>query len=770
MNRFTPDAFRIGLPAALLLLGLLLVAAGCAPETAETKKTAEPVARTDNPQKSSHERMREELEKVAARTKREHPYIGLGNSRALEMRLASLPPGAAVGQRLPLMFELGKEDLRLAREREAIEKFKWCLANVEQLGFPEPQFREIKGRVLFELGVAYLRLAETENCCQRNAPESCILPLRGDAIHQNREGSTEATKCFVGAMEISDPDGQRYWSSRWLLNIAYMTLGQYPESVPEPYLIPPSAFESQEPFPQFTNIAKKMGLDTFSMCGAAVVDDFDGDHYLDIVVSPWEPTGQIQLFRNGQDGTFTDNTEQTGLSGFPGGLNMVQADYDNDGDIDLYVLRGAWLKEFGQHPNSLLRNNGDGTFTDVTFDVGMTHRFPTQTAAWADYDNDGFLDLFVGNESSDRLSAACQLYHNRGDGTFEDVAQAAGVTNRRYAKGAVWGDYNGDRFPDLYVSNLNGPNRLYRNNGDGTFTDVADESGVERPLISFPAWFWDFNNDGALDLYVSSYSASGADIALAYAGKPPRAETSVLYRGDGNGGFEDVSQEFGLKRPDASMGANFGDLDNDGFLDFYLGTGYPNYSSVMPGVMYRNQSGKSFADITTAGGFGHLQKGHAVAFADLDNDGDQDVFEQMGGAYPGDRYFDALYENPGMGNHWITLKLTGTESNRSAIGARILVEIEEGGQVREIYRYVGSGGSFGASPLRQTIGLGSASSIRKLEVYWPTTDQTQTFDDVPLDTLLEIVEGSDDLKPIDVKQLKLGEPSSGEPSSGDSQE
>ena len=160
------------------------------------------------------------------------------------------------------------------------------------------------------------------------------------------------------------------------------------------------------------------------------------------------------------------------------------------------------------------------------------------------------------------------------------------------------------------------------------------------------------------------------------------------------------------------MAGNFGDLDNDGYLDFYLGTGYPDYEALMPNVMYRNRRGTGFADVTSAGGFGHLQKGHGIAFADLDNDGDQDVFEQMGGFLPGDKYFNVAFENPGFGNHWIGVELVGVRSNRSAIGARIRAEVVENGRRRSIYKHVNSGGSFGANPLRQTIGLGEASTHR----------------------------------------------------------
>ena len=315
------------------------------------------------------------------------------------------------------------------------------------------------------------------------------------------------------------------------------------------------------------------------------------------------------------------------------------------------MLRGAWLGKDGRHPNSLIRNNGDGSFTDVTIAAGLAGvDHPTQTAGWADYDNDGDLDLFVGNESEQDVRSACQLFRNNGDGSFTDVAAEAGVTNDRYTKGVAWGDYDGDRFPDLYVSNLGDPNRLYHNNRDGTFDDVADELGVIGPLYSFSVWFWDFDNDGALDLYVTAYQNDLTDVAASYLDAPHRSSLASLYRGNGKGEFTDVAVQQKLTKVHMSMGSNYGDLDNDGFSDFYLGTGYPNLEGLMPNVMYRNRGGTGFSDITTAGGFGHLQKGHGIAFADFDNDGDQDVFAEMGGAYPGDAFMNALFENPGFDN------------------------------------------------------------------------------------------------------------------------
>jgi hypothetical protein len=221
----------------------------------------------------------------------------------------------------------------------------------------------------------------------------------------------------------------------------------------------------------------------------------------------------------------------------------------------------------------------------------------------------------------------------------------------------------------------------------------------------------------------------------------------LVYRNDG-GTFEEVGRELGLTAPAMTMGASFGDLDNDGFLDFYLGTGQPPFEALSPNLMVRNDGGRRFQDVTFSGGFGHLQKGHAVVFADLDEDGDQDVFEQMGGAFPGDAYFSALYRNPGHGNGWVKLRLAGERSNRSAIGSRVVLELETPAGRRRVHRTVGATGSFGSAPLRLEIGLGDATAIRRLEVFWPASGRRQSFSGVEIGRSYELREGADELRPL----------------------
>ena len=743
---------RVRAHPRLLRLGLLLCGVSFSAPLAAAGQTS---AGLEAPP-ASHQRMLRVLAQIAADAPDTNIRVGDAQARRARAALAALPATAPPPDRWQLHVDVGQAELQLGNDAEAIAQLTRAHEIVANASAPIDLSPWVYTS-LFHLGVAQMQRGDTENCTLRPTPQGCILPLGDDAVYREQGSTRQAIATFTEALERIPAENPLHLTARWLLNIAYMTVGGYPEEVPAQYVLSPRTFASEEAIPRFHNVAPRLGLDTFDLAGGAIADDFDNDGYLDLVVSTSDPAGQLRVFRNNQDGTFSERTEPAGLVGLYGGLNLIQADYDNDDDIDIYVLRGAWLAEHGQHPNSLLRNNGDGTFTDVTFDVGLGQvHYPTQTASWGDYDNDGDLDLYVGNESSSALRAPSQLFRNDGDGTFTDVAGAAGVQNVGFAKAVVWGDYDGDRWMDLYVSNRGGANRLYHNNGDGTFTDVASRLGVDGPSNSFPAWFWDVDNDGVLDLYVSAYAAGPEHLAASALDLPVDIEVAALYRGTGDGGFDEVGDRYGVTRPSAPMGANFGDLDNDGYLDFYLGTGYPQLHHVMPSLMYRNRNGERFVDVTYGGGFGHLQKGHAVVFADLDHDGDQDVFEQMGGAFPIDRFTNALYENPGVGNHWITIRLVGARSNRSAIGARIRAEVVEDGTRRSIYRHVNSGGSFGANPLRQTIGLGTASRIETLEVFWPVTGETQTFDDVGVDQVIQIVEDAESYSAVQVETFRLG--------------
>jgi hypothetical protein len=262
-------------------------------------------------------------------------------------------------------------------------------------------------------------------------------------------------------------------------------------------------------------------------------------------------------------------------------------------------------------------------------------------------------------------------------------------------------------------------------------------------------------------LFVTSYFFSADETLRSYLGLPHNVETMKLYRNMKNGTFKDVTAEVGLDKINMPMGANFGDVDNDGFLDIFLATGGPEYGALVPKMLLRNDEGKSFVNITASSGTGELHKGHGVAFADLGNNGEEDILVSIGGATPGDAHAFRVFQNPGYSNDWITVKLVGVKTNRSAIGARIHLAVENAGKpARSIYRTVGSGGSFGASPLQQHIGLGNSAKIANLEIWWPASGTRQNFANVGTDQFIEIKEFAKDYTKLERKPFRIGNPKS----------
>jgi hypothetical protein len=599
--------------------------------------------------------------------------------------------------------------------------------------------------VIFFQGVTALRRGETENCVLCRGESSCIIPIAPAAVHTNPAGSRLAIRHFTEYLgQFPDDLGVR-----WLLNVAYMTLGEHPHEVDPRYLIPLDHFlKSEFDIGKFRDIGHQVGVDRFNLAGGAVLEDFDNDGRLDLAVTAFDPAAPMGYYRNAGDGTFEDRTKPAKLNEQLGGKYLVQTDYNNDGWMDLFVSRGAWF--LLMMPQTLLKNNGDGTFTDVTRTAGLLGPVNSTSSRWADYDNDGRLDVLLVCERP-----ANRLYRNRGDGTFEEVTVKAGLRQDQpiaFAKGADWIDYDNDDYPDLFVNNLQGDARLYHNNRDGTFTDGTGAMGIDGPRKGFPCWAWDYDNDGWLDLFATCYDYTIADVAKGLMGQTHGRLSNRLFHNASGKRFENRTKDAGLDLVFATMGSNFGDFDNDGFLDFYLGTGDPDLSTLVPNRMFKNVGGRRFAEITASSGTGHLQKGHGVSCGDWDRDGDVDIFIEMGGAVPGDRYHNILFQNPGQGNHWLTVKLVGQKTNRAAIGARIKV-VTAGPAPLTIHRHVSSGSSWGANPLEQHIGLAKAQKVAVLEVHWPTSGTTQIFRDIAADQAIEVTEFAKDYRKLDWKPI-----------------
>jgi tetratricopeptide (TPR) repeat protein len=673
------------------------------------------------------------------------------------------------GQRQSLVqqhFQHGITQARAGLLQEAIGHFKYCIGLDST--FTDAYF--MLGLVYYHLGLSYLR--ETDYAMSKvlelhpghldalvyrgitrmrlgafaaaeqdfhsilsYAPET--LPVQRDlASAYLRQGKiAEAITAYTRVID-QDPNDL---VARWNLRVAYAQQGGYPAGLPDRYRLVLNT-ERHAPSPvTFTDVAAQLGVDALSRGRGSAWGDYDRDGDADLfTVGIRDPH---HLYRNNGDGTFRDVTATAGLLDPRGGWASLFFDYDADGDLDLFVTRDGWR---GVAPNSLYRNNGDGTFRDVAETAGVAGQADGFTATLGDVDNDGRTDIYVANGVSQAQGAPNALYHNNGDGTFTDIAPQAGVANHGRSIGSAFGDYDNDGWLDLLVINMDGPNALYHNNGNGTFTEVTSQAGINAPHDGFVGFFFDYDNDGWLDIFATGWTENMQEVLQsAMTGRPSQERNRLaLYHNNGNGTFSDVTYAAGLARTYGAMAAQFGDVDNDGYLDIYLGTGAPPMDTYEPNVLLRNTGTGTFVDITDSAGVGNLGKGHGATFADYDGDGDLDLYAPIGGAMFGDRQPNSLYRNNGTAHHWLKVRLIPTRSNPDAIGARLHVTTKQGPR----YRVIAGGTGFGSmNDAVQLIGLGTATRVEQLVIHWPS-GMTQTFTDLAANQTLQITEGNDTLR------------------------
>ena len=592
---------------------------------------------------------------------------------------------------------------------------------------------------MLQLGLAEFRLGEADKAAERF--ENIIQNYRRHSgayyylgVYHLRHGDFEkAVTNFKASLRLKPGDPETLWN----LWTAYSELGGYPPELPEEFKIQvntsagSNAGKTQATL--LTNIAPDLKMDKIDGGRGSAWGDYDNDGDEDIVA-----VGTYQahaLYRNNGDGTFTDVAEGAGIADPRGGWGSLFADYDNDGYLDLYITRGGWS---GAAENTLYHNNGDGTFSDVTHAAGVADPQSSFCAAWADYDNDGYLDLYIADGVIGD-GAANVLYHNNGDGTFTNTAESAGVANTGNSLGTAWGDYDKDGHIDLHVVNFGQSNVLYRNNGDGTFTDVTPTTGMNIPVTdAFVTFFLDVDNDADLDIFISNSGSFRAFIAGQITGTAPHdGDRQVLYRNNGDGTFTDVTRESGLYQAFGAMGANFGDIDSDGYLDIYLATGAPQMGRLERDALFRNNGDGTFTDATFALGLGNIGKGHGVTFGDVDTDGDVDIYVPVGGAFIGDQWHNIFYQNAGAGNNWLTLKLVGVKSNRDGIGAKVTLHVGDS----VIYREVSGGCGFGSTnSLSLEIGLKAHPKVDTLEIAWPS-GQVDIHRNLSVNQRLVVTEG-----------------------------
>jgi hypothetical protein len=535
--------------------------------------------------------------------------------------------------------------------------------------------------------------------------------------------------------------------------------------------------QTPPPVPHFEDIAPQAGLTVShisspekryiveSMSGGGGLLDCDNDGKLDILVVNGSTVDRyrqggdpmVTLYHQDAGTKFSNITEIAGLTRKGWGMGLAVADFDNDGWQDIYVT--------GYDGNALYRNLGNCKFQDVTEKAGVAGGGFSTGAAWADYDRDGHVDLFVsryvhfdmnklpdfgGDQKNCRyrgFPVQCGpwgmpgesdlLFHNRGDGTFEEVSKKAGVDDPEhyYGLGAVWGDYDNDGWPDLYVANDTGPNFLYRNKHDGTFEDLGMLSGAALSgdglgQGSMGVDWGDYLHEGRLSMFVTNFVEQG----------------DTLYHNLGQEGFADVSRESKLEKltyPLVGWGTAFFDMDNDGWLDVFVANGhvYPQVDSVAGGgsfrqpiLLFRNQRDGKFEDVSAAAGLAAWPPAsrRGAAFGDINNDGSVDVVLLNIGQPP-----SLLFNRNTAPNHRVLFKLVGTKSNRAAIGARVTVKAGKLAQFSEVR----AGGSYiSQNDLRLHFGLGTEATMNEVEIRWPN-GRTETLRELPADFVYTIAEG-----------------------------
>ena len=639
------------------------------------------------------------------------PLLGLDRSIDLLEQVidASIPFS---NEETAALFLMGNTMSRRGNFREAISYYEQTLLRNPTL--------DQKIQTLREMGACYYRL--------------------GDYI--------EAARKFYEAMQwkMNSVD-------QWLFHVALAQIDQTKERLPpfpEGMLFPvqePKIDPANPPLLAFEDIAPKLGIHHLNGNGTVAWGDIDGDGKLDLIVSG---SGTfIRVYRNDGD-RFTDVTNEVGLANVPSGYSLNLVDYDNDGWLDLYISLNGWS---GPYPN-LLFHNEHGKFVNVSKKSGLDDPGSGFVSLWADLDNDGWLDVVIANGVL-KDGSVPQIYRNNRDGTFTNVTKAAGLHEPASygAIGVALGDYDKDGRVDILINGLAGaPNRLYHNDGNWHFTEVARKAGVMQAAHNgFVCFFFDYNNDGWPDILTTSLApwesvVDGLKKGYAPSPRSIHPDSSRLFRNNRDGTFTDVTFEAKLYYPTGTMGAGVADVDNDGYVDVYLGTGDPQMSRLEPNRFFHNNGDGTFSDLTNYVGFARPgNKGHGVAFVDIDNDGDLDIFAQLGGHYPGDHAYNAFYRNlKGNRNNWLEVDLQGVKSNRFAVGAQLTVKAGD----LLVYREVKGSEGFGAtSPYRQHFGLGKKTKIDSLEIRWPS-GMEHTFSSLDVNQIIAVREDGREWKKV----------------------
>lgn len=506
------------------------------------------------------------------------------------------------------------------------------------------------------------------------------------------------------------PSGSPLRSVRlWNLRIAYIALhGEYPGDLPQSQVINVNTAKNVTTT-NFIDLGKQMGVDKVDRGRGAGWGDLDGNGSLDLfTVGINTPHGLYLRESN----SFIEAEKRSSLDEIIGGWAVAIADYNNDGDLDVYVTRDAWE---GAKRNSLYSNNGFAVFTDLADETGVLDEDDSFTAAWGDVNSDGLLDLYVANGVTGSGSPN-KLFLNQDGEFFNERASKWLVNDTGNSLGVAMGDYDRDGDLDIYVSNVSGPNKLYRNEGH-SFTDITKYAKVESPLNgSYIPLFFDSDSDGDLDLFVSAMSYYEDVVESIESSGETYRNPAHLYRNDGNDVFFQRAADAGIARSFGAMGAGAGDLDNDGVADLYLANGGPLMARFEPNALFLRRE-DDYVEVGQQAGVANLGKGHGVAFADINEDGALDIYLGSGGHYPGDVWANSLYINQNSSNSGISVKLDGAGNNKFAVGANVVVHSGKNYRLQRL----DAGSGFGSTnSYALHFGLGTHGKVDSVYISWPT--------------------------------------------------
>jgi hypothetical protein len=603
---------------------------------------------------------------------------------------------------------------------------------------------------LFWLGMSQLRRGEAVNCLspvlhaahEGHQAEYCALPI--SRFHEDKQYARAAAATFERLLNNYANDNRLY---QWLLNYSCMLTNDFPARVPKQYLISDWFIDkfygagkqkTAQDFSwlKFDEKAGQFGINTLNAGRGVAIEDFDGDGYLDIVTGG--SFDDLRFYHNEGGQTFTDWTDRVGFKGIRQPFFISVADTDNDGWPDLLVTR------MFHDGVLLLHNNGNGTFSDTTASSGLANLGPPNglssawAPAWADVNNDGRLDLVLTQMGMDipfapgllaRPHIPSALYINEG-GKFVNRTAEYGLTrvmDDHFYIGAAFGDYNGDGYPDLFLSSpVVGESVLLKNVDGKRFEKSAAFAGRNS---GFSAAFLDVNHDGKLDIFQGGFSDARSSIEMAMYREDPdryRSGKSAIYLQQSDGRFQEQKDFFDM--PGGTMGASFGDVNNDGCYDFYLGTGSPEGWFIFPKLMFLGvPQGTGCAmktsNVSTTNSFALVQKGHGIVFFDFNNDGLQDIYSSLGGMWPADRWPNQFFVNHSeVTNSWIKIRLRGRHSNRMGVGAIARVAAQNAKHEAILrYAYMDQKTAFGSGPYLLHVGLGNATVVDHVNVYWPAS-------------------------------------------------